>query len=536
MLLAAGCGSTVPLDQIQAAGLSTEGATPGDDGLSLTQSPDGTAPAGGDPEAAAATGLTTSPSGSVVGGGTGSGTLTPGFSSPGAPAGAGGGSGSGAPRASSGGGTDPTRPGGTGRTPGSTAPRAPGRAPVYAPGVTASEIVYGTSEDSNTSEENSTLLGVEGVTQGDIPRYYEIMRTEINKGGGIAGRKLRYSRFRYNTSGAFDIGTLEGQACDYWARDDRAFAVDASLTGSENLIACLHKNRLVGLGGGFTEIDGPVFAKYPNYYELGAMRHDRQQRNLVKGLVAMNYFDRGYKLGVVYYNSGPFIRSFDQALVPALARAGKKVSEQSRVRRLNSYSDLSELTAQIQSTVLKFKTEKVTHVSFIEDTSLLAFLFARSAENQDYRPRYALSTQSSAVGQGIPPEQLRRSVGIGWDPTFDVPPKERPSDADSRRCLATFKRYGEEPADPNNESIMVGVCQEIEFFKAMVEAGLPDITPDSFRRAVETVGSRFPGYGSLGGNYFAPGRHDSATAFRTLYFDASCDCAHYKGPVYRDRS
>ena len=500
--LLAACGSTVQLN----------GATPGGVGLGASE---GAVALGEDGMVLASEGTST-----TTGAG-GSTTAVGGTTAGGTTAGATGTAATGTPTTSTGAGGKGARAAGTG---------------VMGPGVTKDEIVVGIAlADEASRAGNENLLGASGLAGGDSERYYEIMREEINRAGGIAGRKVQYSKFRYSTADGSQVSQLEQEACEYWTSDNRAFT--GELTASENFLNCAESRQLATTGESLTGTDDQIFAKYPHHLQLAAMSLTRQMTIMPRGLKQQGFFDRGYKLGIVTYNDPVFARVVDGVLLPALRAQGKTVDPDhiQRVKKLNSNEELGELTAQIQSAVLKFKSEGVTHVLIIEENALVTLLFTRSAENQNYRPRYGLNSQNgpTALRDNVPAGQYNRAVGVGWLPTLDVPANELPPNRAQERCLAKYAKHGERPANANNAAIMVGICERMEFLKAAIEAGAPDITIDSFIRGAESLQGTFPSYMSMGTMAIGPGRHAGAAYYRHLKYDAGCNCFHYTSKPIR---
>lgn len=402
-------------------------------------------------------------------------------------------------------------------------PAANGRTGI---GVTDDELVVGIAIRDDSAPGNEELLGVSGVTTGDEERYYEIMRDHLNERGGIAGRDIRYSVYRFTTAEGAQLSQLEQAACAHWTQDDPAYTV--AFTTSANFLGCAEDAGQVSYSSTLSASDERIFREFPHHVESSAMNLTRQQPNLVAALEAQDYFDDGYKMGVVMWDEPRFVRAFEESLVPALAAAGREVEDQARIKRLESNSDLGQASAEVQSAVLRFKAQGITHVNIVEDNALLAILFMTAAENQNYRPRYGVTSQNGGTTlAGIVPEgQLNGAVGIGWIPTFDVPSSERPQSQAAKDCLALYAASGEEPADDNNAAVMLGVCERMFLTKVAVEAGLPDITNDSFMRGLESLGTSFPSFGSFG-NAFGPGRHDGAYLYRHVAYDPACVCFHY---------
>jgi hypothetical protein len=449
-----------------------------------------------------------------------------------------GGSGGGGGGTTSGQQVTPTNPGeptpGTPTENGGTTPPTTEQRGAYGPGVTDDEIVIGIGiPDEASANGNQTILGIDGVTQGNTERYYDIMAEAINASGGIAGRTLRYSKWRFSTMDGSNVSQLEQSACAYWTQDDPALIVPA-ITTSANFLGCAKDAGMGTHSSTLSSSDDQTFATFPTHIEISAMSLTRQGRLLADGLEGQQYFDDGYKLGVITYDGPQWKRAVDESLEPALLRHGRKITEKAFMKELQSNEQLGELTAQIQSTVLRFKTTDVTHVVFIDERALLAILFMQSAENQGYRPRYGLTSQAGGTTlAGIAPRgQLDRALGVGWIPSFDVLDSERPENPAADACLKRFEDAGEVPADANNRAVMLGICEAIDFIKAAVEAGLPDLTAASFARGAESLGA-FASLNSFA-NFLAPTRHDGASHYRTMAYDPPCVCFHYTSELIAD--
>lgn len=548
------CGSTVAVDGgVVAAGqvvVAEDGtvATEAGDGLAFVP-PSSTTPGSG-------SGAVTSTGGARTGTTTSGGTTSGGTTSTG---GTSGGS-SGSPGTTTPG-TTPDPGGDGGGDPGDPAPDPqptdgtqppPATTGKTAPGVTADEIVIGIAIADDSSPGNSELLGVD-ISTGDVERFYEIVRDEVNANGGIAGRDVRYSIFRYSTAGGAQISQLEQQACEYWARDDRAFVVN--LTTSANFLGCANDNGLVNVNSTLSASDDRTFTEFPFHVEASAMSLTRQQPNLVAGLEQQGWFgprpgqvvapgQPAYVLGTVMWDAPPFVRAFEDSWLPALAARNIPFDDanQARIRPLESNEDLAEISAQMQSAVLRFSANGVTNVNFVEDSALLFLLFARSAENQGYRPRYGLTSQSgnTTIGRTLADagsgEQMRDALGIGWIPAFDVPADERPVTPAAKGCLDLMAREGAASDEDNVRANQLGACEYVGLVKAAVEAGLPDITRESFIAGIDRLGTSFGSYGSLETNAFGPEptRHAGAHSWRPVAWDPDCVCFHYTGNAVSD--
>lgn len=414
---------------------------------------------------------------------------------------------------------------------------------AYGPGVTEDEIVIGIAfPDQQSKENNERFLGASGITVGNQERYYDIMAESINANGGIAGRAMRYSKYQYSTASGQNLSQLEQEACAQWTQDDPALVATA-LTSGETILGCAKDAGMGTWDSAFTSSDERTYATYPTHIELSAIGLTRQGRILADGLESQGYFDTGqdaldtgYKLGLVTFDAPPWKRAVNGSLEPALNQKGHQIDDKAWIKEVRSVNDLGEITAQVQSTVLRFKSNGITHVTIVDQQGVLTLLFLQSAENQDYRPRYGLTSQSghTVIAKQVPERQMHGALGVGWLPQFDVPVSERPDNPAAAECLAMFKEHGEEPADDNNRAVMLSICESINFVKAALEAGLPDLTAESYARGAESLGE-FASLNSFA-NYVGQGRHDAAAYYRTVAYDADsgCVCFHYTSDLIAD--
>ena len=110
---------------------------------------------------------------------------------------------------------------------------------------------------------NEEVFGVEGITTGNVERYFEIMAEAIAARGGIAGRAVRYSIYRFSTAEGAQFSTLEQAACTHWAQDDRAFVV--GFTATDNFLGCAEDNGMVAFGDTLVVGDDATFAGFPHF-------------------------------------------------------------------------------------------------------------------------------------------------------------------------------------------------------------------------------------------------------------------------------
>ncbi|HVE97618.1 MAG TPA: hypothetical protein VNA12_00370, partial [Mycobacteriales bacterium] len=191
----AACGTRVPS--------GPAGAVRAPDGSALTAPELGAPLAGstdGDP------GAPLGAAGPASGGSTlgGSGTFTPGTTGSGSGSGSTG-SGSGSGSGSAGGGS---RPGGSS---------------AIGPGITATKIYVGAPWNSDANAGNAGF-GI-AADSGDERDDWAAILDDLNKRGGILGRKMEVIFAEYRAATNEPVESQQQAACDKWTKDNKVFAV-----------------------------------------------------------------------------------------------------------------------------------------------------------------------------------------------------------------------------------------------------------------------------------------------------------------------
>ena len=309
---------------------------------------------------------------------------------------------------------------------------------------------------------------------------------------------------------------------------------------------CLRKAGVVNVTGTIALLNEADFRNAPNYYDTLALTLDKAARNLVDQLVAQRYFQAWdneagkpggllpVKVGVLAPDTSwePVV---EQVVVPALKAAGYPVGPDTvRIWKFpESEKDFGSAIAEIQSIVLRFRTEKVTHVLPMEVNSL-AF-FTSAAEGQGYRPRYGLSGATGAQGLAgnlVPYRQLHGSVGVSWLPAVDLPESKQTaaySGPGRKRCLDVMARAQISFPSSNATAIALLLCDAVYSFDRAVESLRGGaISLATFMPAVEALGSSYQAASlPLGG--FGPGKHYPVVVGYPWGFDEKCQCFAYTG-------
>lgn len=511
LALVAGCGSTVassgtaattgpagqPLDGLQSGALGGDGAAPG----TITGGAAATTAAGG-AGSSTAVGAGAGAAGSVVTGGAGR-------------SGAAGG---------------PVTPAGG----------------VSGPGVTDKEIYVGLVYQVNGEALNSAA-GANGISTGDSQRNTRIIIDDINRRGGIGGRKLVPVYAKFDATSTQTVDQQWAAICAKFTQDEpRVFAVDGA--GVESYRACIAKAGVLHLSASLPTLGAAEFARYPGFVEIGYPNIDRLAAYHVQPLQAQGYFSPWdtvngrpaaagkAKVGILTYSDRAFSGAVDKYLVPALRRLGYE-PQVARISSVKTASDYGEQSAAVKSAQLSFAANGVTHVIPFEANAGLSLFFLANARSQGYYPRYGISSASGFqvlldIGSASA-QQVRGTVGFGWLPQLDLRAVDNPDDgkysnAERRYCLELLRRNGVTYDNANAAAVALSDCAVLRLLDRAVDATPALVNRATAVAAIENLGRSYQPAGGLGLE-FRPGRRDPVDrAYHWRFFD-DCTCFRYSG-------
>lgn len=514
--LMAGCGSTV-----QQTGALQQGST--GDGLGGT--------------AAGAGNGGSSTTGSFAGSGTGStGTSgsVPGNASSGSIGTTGG----------PGGGSGATS--GSGNSSSSGGPLPPG---VSAPGVTATQIHVGLIHDRNAGKLNAAA-GATGLTSGDSKADELAVIDDINKHGGVAGRKLVPDYAEIDSTSSQTTDQQYAAVCSTF-QEKRDFV--AAGPGPESYLSCMDKAGIPVLDDDLPVFGQTAFNSYPGFIEQGYANVDRLAAYHVGPLVAQHYFTPwsttagqpaptgAAKVGLLTYNDSVFDSAVKRYLIPALKKQGY-TPILIQVAPNSTATDVSGQAAAVQSAELTFATRGVTHVIIFEAKAALAEFFLAAAQSQKYYPRYAFSSANgpqALLSAGLmTAQQANGSVGYGWLPNLDLLPLFNPDNGpyanpQRRTCAKVMRDHGIKFDSSNAQGIGYIACSILYLVQAALSKAPSVITERTFLDGVSSLGSSFQPAGGLGtdGQTFQPGRRDPQNRAYYLGFNKACGCFRYSGTI-----
>lgn len=412
---------------------------------------------------------------------------------------------------------------------GARATRASGR------GFTKTTIKIGMPMPRDAGAANNAVGGT-GLEPGDERKYLRAIVEEVNRTGGIAGRKVVPVIYEIEENSAQTWEQQYQAACTYWTEDEPVFA--AHVAGNftrDSVRACLNGRGVPIWRGGFhTNADAAVYARFPLWVEVTAMHLGRLSRTLVDDLAGQNFFKpaRGVgemRLGLVRYETSTYDRATEQELKPALRRHGVEIAEEVEVNEPAAVNDVSAISAQLSNAVLRFRSSGITNVLFLEETALLTALFMRQADPQEYLPRYGLHSMNggqAALVPNVPPRQLRGSIGIGYAPVYDVPFEDAPADPGLRRCINLMRREGLELPSQFARYLAAEMCDTFFSLQAAGRGAGEPLSAEGLIAGLHALGSSYASAVSPRTS-FANQRRDGAAAYRRVAFFDNCTCFKY---------
>lgn len=410
-------------------------------------------------------------------------------------------------------------------------------------GVTATTITVGVSYTANVQQANGAM-GAAGITNGDEHAQVSVIVADINRHGGIAGRRLVVVFHAIDATTSPTTKANEAQAeCTFWTQDQQVFAVIATSAAAEDAKPCITKAGVPYISSFWLFTDDDMVGRSLSF-ELEALNLDRYGEALAQSLQDGGWYGgwdtstgaagpSPVKTGILTVDEPSLNKVVDHILVPAMARAGHAPSSADIVR----VSAGGEALAQAQAAVLKFRADNVTHVVITDQAATLTLAFANTAGSQQYYPRLGGGSGNGFEvlfqSHDVPATSIHGAVGAGWVPLIDLPfdsahPPAQVTPA-YRACIALMNAGGQTFTDANAAGTAAGHCDEFHVLRAALE-----------HDTAVTVGSFVSRLGSLGTTVqpcqvmafrFAPARHTPTDGYYTMVFDSKAQAMVYIGPI-----
>ena len=417
---------------------------------------------------------------------------------------------------------------------------------VVGPGVTATTITIGLVYFTNGKAFNEAI-GVNGITNGDDVADVRILVNDINKHGGVAGRKLAILPYAEDATSTEPYAVTAQSMCSYMTQDHKVLGV--ILAGSlGDPKPCLNKAGTAVFDGntlGLMDSDGKSQVDFAS----AAMNIDRSVLAAVQAWTVGDWYSPwdtstggpaaqgAFKMGILTIDEAQLNHAVDKVLIPALARAGHQPPAPQDIVRLQeptSAGDDGSVLAAIQNSVLRFRQDGVTHVFIMDSNGSATLFFANDAYSQHYFPRLGGGTgnafQTLLETGNIQQQSVVGAVGAGWIPLIDLPydgSDRKYESTAAARCRALMKAGGQTFSDANAESHALGYCDIVTLIATALNRA-PVLTAAGLAQGAETLGRSMASAVTPGLN-IAPGHHDAAGAFYANVYNGSCGCFTYRG-------
>jgi len=347
---------------------------------------------------------------------------------------------------------------------------------------------------------------------------FQFFIDEINKNGGLAGRKVTTV---YATYDALDSsGDRSGPAvCSKMAEDERVFAVLGFLDG--NIGECLtqqHRIPAIANVGHIAE----AYTKGKNLLVSPFAALERGTANW-GDLAARSGVLKGRTLGTLY-GDGPQEARPEQSLVKALGTGGYSVAYRAKLG-----GDPATVQSQLPVEVNKMKAAGVNTV-FLVTNFVTALQFANTAESQNFRPLYIVSDLGSLQAEGLV-RQMPASFDGAYVFTQNLPAS--PEIAENRRCRTSYNKARGVSYPPGQESgVTTLLCWMVTVFADSAARVGPELTRMGLGHAFQTLTRPLP---HTQPGSFRIGKTDYADWMRVGKYDRSCRCYKPAGAPQKGR-
>lgn len=382
-------------------------------------------------------------------------------------------------------------------------------------------VVDGASGDAANSSTGSS------VSNGDAEAQARALVADLNRTGGIGGRKVVavYGGIDFNS--ATPLATQEQTLCELFARDKRVQAVISPMPlTSGTLTSCLDKAGIVSAWDNLSPYAGadmPATMFLPSH-----MRIERIADTYGAVLASRGFFPGGEKIGLIRFDQRA-MKTGAGVLRAALKRAGHTIDEEVEVHAPASTADYGPTVSATQAAALRFASRGIKRVLFLDESGRLSYFFLLAAQAQQLKFTYAftsLNAPTPALAEdGSLGRQLEGSVGVGWIPLADVRQEEASQAPAYANCLRIVIRAGIKVDSGAAKLSAANYCDGLLFLKASYLAA----PSEGFRAGAARLGSSFASAVTFR-TTFSAARRDGASTVRPFAYVTACSCFKYNGP------
>ena len=403
----------------------------------------------------------------------------------------------------------------------------PNNVPI-GPGVSATEIKVGFMVTKNLQAAFATI-GAEGQPPDEIDLYKAMVKW-ANDHGGLGGRRIVPVFAEVDATGNWQA---QGEAvCATFTQDNRvAAAVSSVVGGTDALVSCLAPKGVPLVEQNHWLWDQTYWQQYGKLlYQPSRMRPNRSIPAAMKTLAEGGFFSTGHRLGLVRFDAPVFQRLAAQVMKPSIAANGGNLVDEVAISSPGGVGDFGGMSAQLGNAILRLRSNRVSHVLFLENAGILPFFWNHEANSQQYYPRLGLLSYDSPYTQQTQddPKVLKGSLAAGWAPALDVIKENFPPNRASTECASIMKQQGL-PTDYGFGFYHSAACDALFFLKTALDRA-PALTADGLRQSVESLGTSYQSPYTFPSTSLGPGRHDGATMIALAAYEDGCQCYKYIRP------
>jgi hypothetical protein len=374
-------------------------------------------------------------------------------------------------------------------------------------GVSANTIKIGFSYPDLDALASTGLVK---ISWGPVEQVVTALVDDINRRGGVNGRKLQVSFGKFSVLANAD----QLAACSKLSEDDHVFAILGGFIGDTNLCAVQqHKTMVIfSYGAGYNEIN---LAKARAPFVTSGARDERSTKALVKILAQQGRL-KGKTIGV--YGALAASKPLIDLTVQELKDAGYAVKDTA----INDAppTDTQALNAQDKVIGSRFKDEGI-------DTVIVQLTVPPGTnwDNIGYHPTLFHPLSGLILSGAFTNPYDRFPLVAGLSASAD--PNQGYDSAPMRRCRAVWRQASGHDVKPPTEELKDGKssgftalsagCTLLKIFvDAATEAG-SNLTYASFTKGLESLGNiDLP---SSPKSSFAPNKFDAQDSFQLMQFN-----------------
>ena len=410
------------------------------------------------------------------------------------------------------------------------------------PGITKSSIYVGLVDIKNSGAGNAALGASGASSPVDYRRPWNIVINDLNAKGGIAGRKIVPVWATFDVTSSQTIDQQAQAACSTWTQDNKVFAIFGGDAGGVTQVCTEKAHAINAVPAGDSTPE--TFHNYPHFIETSGMNIVRQGPVTVKGLAAQNYYTSGARLGIVTWDAPNYREAIANGYLPTLRSIHVTPATQTAyVHVPASFNDLGGMNSDINSAVLRFANEHITHVMIVDGSAgvcagaCLGFEFLNQAQSQRYHPRYGFNDYNYAdtsVDNLYPHQQLSGSVAVVWSDSNKSQDVGYKTNATREDCYNLMRKNGWDfdVTNDNQTYVIRDACESFWFTRAVVaKIGGAMLNNDNFMAGVNQIGRSFRSLNTYISD-LSSSQHDGASAVRNEQYFDSCTCYKYTSAPY----